>query len=222
MKRILFAVAVALGVSPALAADLPPPGPPPVAPAYYKTPEPAYYNWSGFYLGINGGYGFGTGDFSVGTSVSSVDGFLGGGTLGGNYQMGNFVIGVEGDFDWANFDGTNNTSCFSCEVKSNWLGTVRGRAGWAWDRILTYGTAGAAFANVQGGPIGGPFDSGNQIGWTAGVGIEGAFAPNWTAKVEYLYVDLGNFACTLNCAAGGNLNVTENIVRAGLNYKFGW
>ena len=72
---------------------------------------------------------------------------------------------------------------------------MRGRAGYAFDRVLFYGTGGAAFGNVQGGPVGGPFDSGTQIGWTAGAGVEFAFTPNITANVEYLYVDLGNFTC---------------------------
>jgi outer membrane immunogenic protein len=152
--------------------------------------------------------------------VSSVDGFLVGGTIGGNYQFNQFVLGIEADGDWANLDGTNTTVCFSCEVKSDWLATVRGRAGFAWDRVLFYGTGGAAFGNVQGGSIGGPFDTGTQVGWTAGAGVEFAFTPNWTAKVEYLYVDLGNFTCTNFCAGGGTLNLPEKIVRAGINYKF--
>ncbi len=208
----------------ALAADLPQPGPPPPrAPASYApAPAPAF-SWSGIYVGINGGYAFGTGDFSSGASVSGVNGFLAGGTIGANYQWGRFVFGIEGDGDWTNLDGTSTTTCASCEVKSTWLATARGRAGYAWDRILFYGTGGAAFGNVQGGAIGGPFDSGTQIGWTVGGGIEAAIAPNWTAKVEYLYVNLGNLNCTAaGCLAGNTLNVTENVVRAGINYKFSW
>jgi outer membrane immunogenic protein len=226
MKRMLLAGVLALAAGQAFAADLPPPpAPPPRAPATYVPVPAPIFTWTGIYIGINGGYGFGTGDFSSGTSVSSVNGFLVGGTLGGNYQIGSFVIGLEGDGDWSNFDGTNTTSCggfAGCEVKSDWLATVRGRAGFAWDRILFYGTGGAAFGNVQGGPSGGPFDTGTQIGWTGGAGVEAAFTPNLTAKIEYLYVDLGNLSCTLNCLAGGNLNLKENIVRAGINYKFGW
>lgn len=228
MKRMLLVAALTLAAgAPALAADLPPPvAPPPQAPATYVPMAAPIFSWTGFYLGINGGYGFGTGDFSSGTSVSSVDGFLVGGTVGANYQMGSFVVGVEGDLDWNDIDGTNSTTCNpgagGCEVKSNWLGTGRVRAGWAWDRILFYGTGGAAFGNVEGGNIGGPFDSGTQVGWTAGAGIEGALTPNWTARVEYLYVDLGNFTCTANCLGGGTLNLTENVIRVGVDYKFGW
>jgi len=65
-----------------------------------------------------------------------------------------------------------------------------------------------------------PFSSSTQVGWTAGAGVEYAFTPNWTAKVEYLYVDLGNLSCNLNCASGTSVTLTENIVRAGINYKF--
>ncbi len=224
MKRILIAGAFALAAGgQALAADLPQPGPPPprVPSTYVPTTAPVY-NWSGIYFGINGGYAFGTGAFLSGASVPSVDGFLVGGTVGGNYQWGQFVLGVEGDGDWTNLDGKTYTSCPNCEVKSTWLATVRGRAGYAFDRILIYGTGGGAFGNVQGGVIGGPFASGTQTGWTAGAGIEAAFAQNWTAKIEYLYVDLGNLSCAgLLCGVSGNtLNLTESLVRAGVNYKF--
>ena len=225
MKRMLIAGALALAAGgQAFAADLPPPvAPPPRAPATYVPVPSPVFSWTGFYLGINGGYGFGNASFSTGTTVPSVNGFLIGGTVGGNYQFGQFVVGLEGDGDWTNLDGTTNASCPFCEVKSTWLATARGRAGYAWDRVLFYGTGGAAFGNVQGGPIGGPFNSGTQVGWTAGGGVEAAFAPNWTAKIEYLYVNLGSFACPTTCGVPNNtLNLTENVVRAGINYKFGW
>ena len=228
MKRILLAAALALAAGgQALAADLPQPGPPPPrAPAtYVPTPAPVF-TWTGIYVGINGGYGFGDSSWStlglVPTGNFSTSGFLAGGTVGGNYQWNQFVLGVEGDGDWTNLDGTTNSTCPNCEVKSTWLATVRGRAGYAFDRILFYGTGGAAFGNVQGGAIGGPFASGTQTGWTAGGGVEFAFTPNLTGKVEYLYVDLGNLACAgVLCGVSGNsLNLTENVVRAGINYKF--
>ena len=120
------------------------------------------------------------------------------------------MFGVEGDGDWSNLDGTTaNASCagVGCETRSNWLATARGRAGWAWDRVLFYGTGGAAFANVQGGSGLLPFSSSTQTGWTAGAGVEYAFAPNWTAKVEYLFVDLANARGELRhrqSAAAGN------------------
>ena len=94
-----------------------------------------------------------------------------------------------------------------------------------WDRILIYGTGGAAFGNRSGAAGRRPFSSSTQIGWTAGAGVEFAFTPNWTAKVEYLYVDLGNQSVPRRVAAfpaaapGLRGIVTENVVRAGINYK---
>jgi len=140
------------------------------------------------------------------------------------------VLGVEGDADWANLNGTSfNASCagVGCTTRSNWLATARGRAGWAWDRVLFYGTAGGAFSNVQAAAGALPFSSTTQAGWTAGVGVEYAFLPNWTAKLEYLFVDLSNASCGVaSCGAAGGLNTTvtfnENVVRGGVNFKFGW
>jgi opacity protein-like surface antigen len=102
--------------------------------------------------------------------------------------------------------------------------TIRGRVGYAWDRLLVYGTAGGAFADVQAAAGVLPFMSSTQAGWTAGVGLEYAVTPNWSAKVEYLFVDLGNVSCgAANC--GGTtttVSLNENVVRGGFNYRFGW
>ena len=122
-----------------------------------------------------------------------------GGTLGANFQSGAFVFGVEGDWDYSAINtGTTSSICtFSgnCQTGNNWLATARGRAGYAADRVLLYATAGGAFANVQTN-FNGTTTSHTQSGWTAGAGIEWAFADNWTAKVEYLYVNLGNGSVT--------------------------
>jgi outer membrane immunogenic protein len=250
MKRMLIAAALAFAAAgQAFAADLPPPAPPPPpprAPATYVPVVGPMYNWSGVYFGINGGYGFGSSTFNFPTGTpgcsgctpsNSPNGFLVGGTVGANYQIGGFVMGVEGDLDWADLDG--KTACFAsagpnCETKSDFLGTVRGRAGWAWDRVLFFGTAGGAAGNIKAGTNGqfgtGAWDSSDKFGWTAGAGIEAAFAQNWTAKIEYLYVDLGSGACNVACGVGTpggpltsvNVSLTENVVRAGVNYKFSW
>jgi outer membrane immunogenic protein len=237
MKRFLFAGAFALlAGGQALAADLPPPpGPAPRAPAVYL-PPPAVYNWTGIYIGVNGGYGFGNSTWNtpLGNSGSfNTTGFVGGGTLGGNYQMGSFVVGIEGDGEYNGLSGTTSSAgCFAiatgttCQTSSTWLATLRGRAGYAWDRILFYGTGGGAYGNVK-ATSGGFTDTNNEFGWTAGAGIEAAFAPNWTAKVEYLYVSLQNGSCTItgSCAfggGGGSVSFNENIIRAGVNYKFNW
>jgi outer membrane immunogenic protein len=233
MKRILIAGLLALAAGgQALAADLPQPAPqPPRAPATYVPAQAPYFSWTGIYVGINGGGAFGQSNWTDPTLGStgnfSVDGFLVGGTVGANYQMGSFVIGIEADGDWANLNGTTTVGCAAiCETKSDWLATVRGRAGWAFDRVLFYGTGGAAFADVQAASGVLPFSSSTQVGWTAGAGIEYAFTPNWTAKVEYLFVDLQNASCgpasCFGVVPGPNTTVSlnENIIRGGFNFKF--
>jgi outer membrane immunogenic protein len=113
---------------------------------------------------------------------------------------------------------------FSCETSSSWLATFRGRVGFAMDRWLPYVTAGGAYGNVKATatlPILGlsSSESSSQFGWTFGAGFEYAFLENWTAKLEYLYVDLGSFN-PLPAPAVNNISFRENIVRVGLNYKF--
>jgi outer membrane immunogenic protein len=238
MKRILWAGAFALVAGgQALAADLPPPVAPRAPATYVPTTVPVY-NWSGIYIGANGGYAFGTSAWNdptgalaippgaISTGNFNTNGWLAGGTVGGNVQWGSAVLGIEGDWDWSNINGTSGTpfGCLpgGCETKADWLATVRGRAGWAFDRVLLYGTGGAAFAPVQAGfPVAGTgFSSNTQVGWTAGAGLEFAFAPNWTAKAEYLYADLGSSTCTANCFGNTSVKFTDNIVRAGINFKF--
>jgi iron complex outermembrane recepter protein len=203
-------------------------------------PAVNWADWTGFYLGINGGYSFGgsawadsvTGGASGNFQTS---GFLFGGTLGANYQTGAFVFGIEADGDLADPSGVGTFTASSlcaggCGTKGGWLATVRGRAGYAFDRILVYGTGGAAFGNVQAGFSTHAVSSATEAGWVAGAGAEVAFAPKWTAKVEYLFVDLANGSCTTACAIanpGGvplipNIAVkfNESVVRAGVNYKF--
>jgi outer membrane immunogenic protein len=231
MKRIFVAGAFALAVGgQALAADLPPaPMPPPRAPAtYVPTPIPLY-NWGGIYIGVNGGYGFGDSTWGAPASTGSFNttGFLAGGTLGFNYQFGAFVLGIEGDGDWTNLSGSTSggacgTSLSGCQTSAEWLATVRGRAGYAFDRVLVYGTAGGAGGNIT-AKTSVTSNTSDEFGWTAGGGIEFAFAPNWTAKAEYLFVDLQNGSCGTACAAAGtasSVSFTESLVRAGVNFKF--
>ena len=134
---------------------------------------------------------------AIATGNFNTNGGLAGGTVGGNVQWGAAVLGIEGDWDWSNINGTSNIP-FGCVTglrnQGQLASTVRGRAGWAIDRVLLYGTGGAAFAPVQAGfTVRYRFQSTTQVGWTAGAGLEFAFAPNWTAKAEYLYADLGSF-----------------------------
>ena len=234
MKRSLVAALLVFFAGHAWAADMPMPAP---APPPLYLPEARVYNWTGFYVGINGGGAFGLSNWTSpppATGNFTVSGGLVGGTVGANYQLGSVVFGLEADADWSNISGTTfNTSCagVGCETDSDWLATVRGRVGYAWDRFLVYGTAGGAFANVQGSAGLSSFSNSTQVGWTAGAGVEYAFAPNWTAKVEYLFVDLANASCgsascggLTNTGAPTNTTITfnENIIRGGVNFKFGW
>ena len=204
----------------AQAADIPRP--------VYKGVRPvvAYYNWTGFYVGVNGGYGIGKSDWSAVPAASNKPkGYLVGGTVGYNYQAGSFVYGLEGDFDYA--DVKDSVTCapgITCETQNRWLATFRGRVGYAFDRWLPYITGGGAYGNVRAtisAPIAGvtASASSSELGWTAGAGLEYAFLSNWSAKIEYLYVDLGSFN-TGPAPITNNVSFKENIVRAGLNYKF--
>jgi outer membrane immunogenic protein len=222
MKRVFFAlISLAALTGTAAAADLPPR----MAPQpYYKAPaEVQVYNWTGFYIGINGGGGFGRSQWdSIGSSFD-VSGGLVGGTVGYNYQFGQAVVGVEGDIDWADINGTTNTACpFGCKTTDNWLSTVRGRLGYAADRFMPFITGGAAFGDIRASTPGFAGASNTEAGWTVGAGLEFAIAGNWTAKAEYLYVDLGKFNCGISCGAiaTDNVSFTTNIVRAGVNYRF--
>jgi outer membrane immunogenic protein len=256
MKRMLFAGALSLfaatlvAATPAAwAADLPS-APPPQAPARYVPAVAPVYNWSGIYIGINGGYAFGSTDWSspgagiVGTGTFNTNGGLVGGTAGFNFQSGQIVYGIEGDWDWADISGSssNTTStidpagicgtagALACryQTSSNWLSTIRGRVGYAFDRVMIYATGGGAAGDVKAtfsNPNTGFTGSTNSTewGWTAGGGIEAALTENITAKVEYLFVDLQNGNCSPTICGGGTavpVSFDASIVRAGLNFKF--
>jgi outer membrane immunogenic protein len=190
----------------------------------YKAPAysaPAYANWTGFYLGINGGYGFGKSSWSgggVSTGDFDVKGAQAGGTAGYNFQTGVWVWGLEGDFDWSGMKG----SVGALETKNDWMGTARGRFGYAgWNNLLPYITGGAAFGNIKGTAAGISAVSKTNIGWTAGVGLEYAFLGAWSAKVEYLYADLGKATCdAATCGVDTDVKFKTNLVRVGLNYRF--
>jgi outer membrane immunogenic protein len=187
------------------------------APAYVA---PAYANWSGFYVGINGGYGFGKSSWSgggVSTGDFDVKGAMAGGTLGYNFQTGTWVWGLEGDIDWSGMKG----SSLGVETKNDWLGTARARLGYAgWTNWLPYLTGGAAFGNIK-GTSGGASVTKTNFGWTAGVGLEYAFLGNWSTKVEYLYTDLGKVTCgAATCGVDTDIKFKANLVRVGVNYRF--
>ena len=203
-------------------------------------------NWTGGYGGITGGYGWGHSDQTDpgppiphnggggegGDGHYSVQGGLLGGTLGYNWQKGPWVYGVEGDFSWSDIKGRSEVCGAAtvlphpCGTNLNALGTFRSRLGYAagangnW---LLYATGGVAIGNLHAWDTLTPA-SGNvwRAGWTAGAGVETVFAPRWTAKLEYLHVDLGD-AQTFNIVPGVQESVgfRADILRAGINYRFG-
>ncbi len=186
-----------------------------------------FFTWNGFYAGFNAGYGFGhsrwTSTAGVTTGNFNIGGALVGGTAGYNLQLGGFVFGIEADIGWSNIKGSTATSCAgTCATSNNWLGTARGRIGYAFDRFLPYVSGGAAFGDIKGSTTPGGSFSAAAVGWSAGGGLEYAFLNNWSAKVEYLHIDLGKATCSAACSAGSPIAVTltAQIVRGGLNYKF--
>ena len=207
----LLAAAMAL---PAFAADFPQPA--------FKAPSSAEpWNWTGFYVGINGGYGFGTSNWTNAggtTGDFNVRGALAGGTIGYNLQTDLWVWGLEGDVDASWIKGTDGTIC--CETKNDWLATARGRIGYAMDRWMPYITGGAAFGDVKMTPVGGASETDTRFGWTGGGGLEYAFMGAWSAKVEYLYVDLGKANCSVATCGANDVTFKTSIVRGGINYHF--
>ena len=192
------------------------------APPPYAVPSNA--GWTGFYVGINGGYLWGKSKWSggAGTFEVSPDGFIGGGTLGYNIQAGAWVFGLEGDIDYVDAKGTANAAiCASCTFENTWLATLRGRVGYSFGQWLPYLTGGGAWGNAKVQSAGGSV-SDTKGGWTAGGGVEYGFG-QWSAKLEYLYVDLGTATCVAAACvlpADAKVDVTANIFRAGLNYRF--
>jgi outer membrane immunogenic protein len=204
MKKILVAAALVMLAAPAFAADYR--RPPQFADPLVAAP---LFNWTGFYVGLNGGYGWGTG---AGVSTS---GFVGGGQLGFNYQLnGGLVLGAETDIALSGMDGSAAGVTFS----TDYLGSVRARVGYAVDRVMLYGTGGLAYGrgDLQ---IGGLSNKQTQWGWALGGGIEAMVAPQLSARIEYLYMDLGHD--TYGSVLGPvNVGLTTGLLRAGVNYKF--
>jgi len=217
MKRVLLASVgiLALGIAAASAADIPRRvAPVRAAPVVVSQA----YNWTGGYVGLYGGYGWGSNGFTSPVSTGNFDlsGGVAGGTIGYNYQVNQAVFGLEGDFGWSGIKGSTNCGGLNCETRNHWLSTVRGRVGYAADRFMPYVTGGVAFGDVRDSVSGFGSSTSTKTGWTLGGGIEAALAGPWTAKVEYLYVDLGQG----DAVAGFRPDFHTNIVRAGLNYRF--
>ncbi len=175
---------------------------------YYAAPPPvASYSWMGPYIGVNLGYEWA----SANHSGANPNGFAGGIQAGYNWQINQFVYGLEADLQASGADDT----FANWKFENPWFGTVRGRLGYALNNILFYGTLGVAYG---GGKLQGIFasDTNVHLGWTAGAGIEVGLTPHWSAKAEYLYVDLAD----QNYLRFGNSGFEANVLRFGLNYRF--
>jgi outer membrane immunogenic protein len=238
MKKYLLATAlVGLGSAPTLAADL-------AARPYTKAPAlAAVYDWTGFYIGVNAGVGIGRDRFrhdllGAGSPYSfyvAPQGGFGGGQIGYNWQTGSMfgpiVFGVEADIQGAGLSDDRTsfvtgglTTRYS--QKLDWFGTARGRIGISNGPVLSYVTAGYAFANVKtdATQLATSFSTDRmQSGWVVGSGVEAALGGNWTGKIEYLYLNLGNKTdiSTLFAATPINTEIRENLFRVGLNYRIG-
>jgi outer membrane immunogenic protein len=231
----------------------------------YAPPPPLLFSWTGFYIGGNAGYGWGRASTTYvapglpdgfippdqvavsanGSARLDPTGFVGGAQIGYNWQFApTWVLGIEADFQAFNlrgsFDGTfpiaEGNHITHTEVSADWLFTLRGRFGYAVDRLLIYGTGGLAVGKVNFKQINtftgfSTTDSfsatDTKTGWAIGGGVEYAFQNNWSIKAEYLYVELDNIS-GISTTAGGAItgsfghdtDFKVNIVRAGINYRF--
>lgn len=192
--------------------------------SYKDEPDygPPRYLWSGFYAGLQAGYGSADAfHFDPGSVYGSpgIDGFIGGGTLGYNFQSGQIVWGVETDFSYADINGSESCGVAgTCRASIDWLWTVRGRVGLDMNGWMPYFTGGYAMADVSARDS--DFSGGDTVsGWTIGGGLEVKLDRNWSFKGEYLYVDLDE---SFRLSGGPERGSVEDlhIVRAGVNYKF--
>jgi len=244
MKRVLSAPVALLalstvGTAAAKAADVYPPLPPapgpmqPAYPAYPPVVAPIPFCWTGFFVGGNLGFAWVDEDIidSNGNTFSITNnGFIGGGQVGYNYQIGNFVFGAE----WM-FDGTslNLPAVGGISATTKWVTTFAGRFGYAWGRWLGYGKVGGGMvgtdvtiANLMNG--GSVNTSNDNTGWLVGTGVEWAFAPNWTVKLEYDFLGLNSLpvisttgpATVVANGSGNNHNL--QMFTVGVNYLFNW
>ncbi len=218
MKKFLLAALMAGVASSAFAADLPTHKAPPQAPVVYAPP----FTWTGFYVGVNGGWGFG--DLSN-SNFSAPSGGLLGAQAGYNYQMGQFVAGLEADLDWTDLNKSNIYALGTNKFSTGTMTTERLRAGIALDRALIYVTGGyagistsASFNDTVNGLT--ASETTWRNGGAIGGGVEYAFTNNITAKAEYLYVPLSDQTYFAGTPDGERNSFGIDIIRAGLNYKF--
>ena len=226
MKKFALAVVTAVAFAgSAHAADL-------VLDPGLTAPVPMAQDWTGFYAGVFGGYGSGSVSYVSGGVTNSVPigGFLGGGAAGYNQQWDHFVLGAEGDIAWSNLTGSKALGAgVTLHSNNGWQGTLRGRAGVVFDPVpvLFFATAGLAAGGLTTsatGIAGATPYSATQIGWTAGVGVEGKVTDQLSLKLEYAYTDLGTTTIPAGALAPGSLAVTSHptfqSVKLGANWHF--
>jgi outer membrane immunogenic protein len=218
----------------------PPPPPPVYVPAF---------SWTGFYVGGNLGYGWARATMDVDvagiallSASQDLKGLLGGVQAGYNWQTGSVVLGVEADFQFSAIKGSSVVACLTpacgllgvtidSTTKMPWFGTLRGRIGYAPDRWLIYATGGLAYGSVESSATATSLlatvtttSTDQRMAWTVGGGVEAAFTSNWSAKLEYLYIDSGTVTTTYSLLGIGLITERDrlrlHVARVGLNYRF--
>lgn len=228
-KLLLTTTALVVLASPALAADL-------AARPYTKAPPPvmaAIYDWSGFYIGVNGGGGWthNTWDVVGGGREGSHD--SSGGTIGGQvgyrWQMGQFVFGVEAQGNWADFSGDNQSALFGTRnrTKTDAFGLFTGQVGYAFNNVLVYAKGGAAITSntytITNAATGAFLGSNDNTRWggVVGAGLEYGFAPNWSLGVEYDHLFMDRQTVSFGALGSDNIKQDADLFTARLNYRFG-
>lgn len=209
----------------------------------YEEPAPVevtFFSWTGGYVGLHAGYAWGREDDNLSENIIDetaevtadrfdVDGFIGGAHAGYNWQSGSIVYGIEGDIDYADINGGSDfdfdpATTGRLSLDSDWQGSLRARLGYAMDTWLLYATGGVAFGRAEltaSIPGTSASDENTHIGWTAGVGVEKAFTPNWIGRLEVRYTDFGNKDYNLGPTFGDvDADWNQTSVTAGVSYKF--
>jgi outer membrane immunogenic protein len=267
LRLCMAAMALAAAILPASAADIP------VETFYQPRPAVVLFRWTGVHVGLHVGGAFGSKDetpvpfglllsaapnpcpvvpppfglcgaIAPSPATVSVSGWLAGGQIGADYQIENWVIGVEGQASWTNAKGSATCGGLgtpdaaavlagSCTAKLDNLGTAAVRAGYAFDRLLVYGKGGAAWTNDNyqvkfTTATTNLLFSANELrwGWMVGAGVEYAFTDSWTAKIEYNYMDLGADSLRLQDQYSStfldtNIREKMNVIKIGVNYRLG-
>jgi outer membrane immunogenic protein len=232
------ALAALLVTGSAMAADL--------RPVYKAAPPAKAFSWTGVYIGVHAGAAWGLKENTFTTATltnddqQSINGFLGGAQVGVNYQLGSWVLGAEAQFSWSNLEGKDNciaaspVALLNCHTTVNWLGTAAARLGFAFDRTMVFVKGGGAWVHDNyemtffAAPLRTVQVDDTRYGWMFGAGVEHAFTGNWSAKVEYDYLDFGtsttNFpglrALIADLNEAVDIRQRIHLIKFGVNYRF--